>query len=42
VSTAQSKGVTWAYQRDNFVDGVLYVSGRSSSDTDLRGQPGDV
>jgi ricin-type beta-trefoil lectin protein/cellulase (glycosyl hydrolase family 5) len=32
-STSQFRGVNWADQRDNFVDGVLYVSGLSSSDT---------
>ncbi|NUT46004.1 MAG: cellulase family glycosylhydrolase [Saccharothrix sp.] len=32
-STADFKGVNWADQRDNFVNGVLYVSGLSSSDT---------
>jgi len=32
-STGQVHGVNWADQRDNFVDGVLYVSGLSSSDT---------
>lgn len=32
-STAGFKGVNWADQRDNFVNGVLYVSGLSSSDT---------
>ncbi|NUP52764.1 MAG: carbohydrate-binding protein, partial [Catenulispora sp.] len=32
-STSQFKGVNWADQRDNFVNGVLYPSGLSSSDT---------
>lgn len=32
-STSQFKGVNWADARDNFVDGVLYPSGLSSSDT---------
>lgn len=32
-STSQFKGVNWADQRDNFVNGVLYVSGLGSSDT---------
>jgi hypothetical protein len=32
-STSQFKGVNWADQRDNFVNGVLYVSGLSASDT---------
>ena len=32
-ATTQFKGVNWADQRDNFVDGVLYVSGLSASDT---------
>jgi hypothetical protein len=32
-STSQLKGVNWADQRDNFVNGVLYPSGLSSSDT---------
>ncbi|MFC0438877.1 RICIN domain-containing protein [Kutzneria buriramensis] len=32
-STSQFRGVNWADQRDNFVNGVLYVSGLSSSDT---------
>ncbi|MCL6588967.1 MAG: RICIN domain-containing protein [Firmicutes bacterium] len=32
-ATNQFKGVNWADQRDNFVNGVLYVSGLSSSDT---------
>lgn len=32
-STAQLRGVNWADQRDNFVNGVLYPSGLSSSDT---------
>lgn len=31
--TSQFKGVNWADARDNFVNGVLYVSGLSSSDT---------
>jgi ricin-type beta-trefoil lectin protein/cellulase (glycosyl hydrolase family 5) len=31
--TTQFHGVNWADQRDNFVDGVLYVSGLSSADT---------
>jgi Ricin-type beta-trefoil lectin domain-like/Cellulase (glycosyl hydrolase family 5) len=31
--TSQVHGVNWADQRDNFVNGVLYVSGLSSSDT---------
>jgi hypothetical protein len=32
-STAQFRGVNWADQRDNFVNGVLYVSGLSATDT---------
>jgi hypothetical protein len=32
-STNDFKGVNWADQRDNFVNGVLYPSGLSSSDT---------
>lgn len=32
-STNQFKGVNWADQRDNFVNGVLYPSGLSASDT---------
>src|SRR4051794_6569091 len=32
-STSQFKGVNWADKRDNFVNGVLYVSGLSSTDT---------
>jgi hypothetical protein len=32
-STSEFRGVNWADQRDNFVNGVLYVSGLSSSDT---------
>ena len=32
-STNQFRGVNWADQRDNFVNGVLYVSGLSASDT---------
>jgi len=32
-STSQIKGVNWADQRDNFVNGVLYPSGLSASDT---------
>ncbi len=32
-STSQLKGVNWADARDNFVNGVLYVSGLGSSDT---------
>lgn len=32
-STAQFKGVNWADQRDNFVNGVLYPSGLGASDT---------
>jgi hypothetical protein len=32
-STNQFKGVNWADQRDNFVNGVLYPSGLGSSDT---------
>ncbi|GAA0586854.1 RICIN domain-containing protein [Paractinoplanes ferrugineus] len=31
--TTQFHGVNWADQRDNFVDGVLYVSGLGSADT---------
>jgi len=31
--TLQFRGVNWADQRDNFVNGVLYVSGLGSSDT---------
>lgn len=31
--TMQFHGVNWADQRDNFVNGVLYVSGLSSADT---------
>ena len=31
--TSQFKGVNWADQRDNFVNGVLYPSGLSSTDT---------
>jgi hypothetical protein len=31
--TAQIHGVNWADQRDNFVNGVLYVSGLGSADT---------
>ncbi|WP_433294111.1 RICIN domain-containing protein [Actinoplanes sp. CA-030573] len=31
--TSQFHGVNWADQRDNFVDGVLYVSGLGSTDT---------
>jgi len=31
--TLQFHGVNWADQRDNFVDGVLYVSGLGSADT---------
>jgi len=31
--TAQFHGVNWADQRDNFVDGVLYVSGLGATDT---------
>ncbi|HEX5203739.1 MAG TPA: RICIN domain-containing protein [Actinoplanes sp.] len=31
--TSQFHGVNWADQRDNFVDGVLYVSGLGSADT---------
>ena len=31
--TSQFRGVNWADQRDNFVDGVLYVSGLGSADT---------
>jgi hypothetical protein len=32
-STSQLKGVNWADTRDNFVNGVLYVSGLGASDT---------
>jgi hypothetical protein len=32
-TTSGFKGVNWADQRDNFVNGVLYPSGLSSSDT---------
>src|SRR3989440_6844621 len=32
-STSQFRGINWADQRDNFVNGVLYPSGLSSSDT---------
>ncbi|MCX4885824.1 RICIN domain-containing protein [Streptomyces sp. NBC_00847] len=32
-STSQFRGVNWADQRDNFVNGVLYVSGLGPSDT---------
>jgi hypothetical protein len=32
-STSQFKGVNWADTRDNFVNGVLYPSGLSASDT---------
>ncbi|WP_329047717.1 RICIN domain-containing protein [Amycolatopsis sp. NBC_01488] len=32
-STAGFRGVNWADQRDNFVNGVLYVSGLGSGDT---------
>jgi hypothetical protein len=32
-ATSQFKGVNWADSRDNFVNGVLYPSGLSSSDT---------
>ncbi len=32
-STSQLRGVNWADQRDNFVNGVLYVSGLGASDT---------
>jgi hypothetical protein len=32
-ASAQLKGVNWADTRDNFVNGVLYPSGLSSSDT---------
>jgi hypothetical protein len=32
-ATSQFRGVNWADQRDNFVDGVLYVSGLGASDT---------
>ena len=31
--TTRFRGVNWADQRDNFVDGVLYVSGLSAADT---------
>jgi hypothetical protein len=31
--TNQFRGVNWADQRDNYVSGVIYVSGLSSSDT---------
>ncbi|SNY24898.1 Cellulase (glycosyl hydrolase family 5) [Paractinoplanes atraurantiacus] len=31
--TLQFRGVNWADQRDNFVNGVLYVSGLGSADT---------
>ena len=31
--TAQLRGVNWADQRDNFVNGVLYPSGLGSADT---------
>src|SRR3954452_19572519 len=31
--TTQFHGVNWADQRDNFVNGVLYVSGLGSGDT---------
>jgi hypothetical protein len=31
--TSQYRGVNWADQRDNFVNGVLYPSGLSSTDT---------
>ncbi|WP_034213450.1 RICIN domain-containing protein [Actinoplanes subtropicus] len=31
--TREFRGVNWADQRDNFVNGVLYVSGLSSTDT---------
>ncbi|MFI5897589.1 RICIN domain-containing protein [Actinoplanes sp. NPDC051513] len=31
--TMQFRGVNWADQRDNFVNGVLYVSGLGSADT---------
>lgn len=32
-STGQFRGINWADTRDNFVNGVLYVSGLSSADT---------
>src|SRR5690349_5160823 len=32
-STGQFRGINWADTRDNFVNGVLYVSGLGSSDT---------
>ena len=32
-ATGSFDGVNWADSRDNFVNGVLYVSGLSSSDT---------
>jgi hypothetical protein len=32
-ATSQLRGVNWADARDNFVNGVLFVSGLSSSDT---------
>jgi len=32
-STSQFRGVNWADERDNFVNGVLYVSGLGASDT---------
>lgn len=32
-ATSSFKGVNWADSRDNFVNGVLYVSGLSASDT---------
>jgi hypothetical protein len=32
-STSAIRGVNWADQRDNFVNGVLYVSGLGASDT---------
>jgi hypothetical protein len=32
-ATSQFKGVNWADARDNFVNGVLFVSGLSASDT---------
>ncbi|MGW4214903.1 RICIN domain-containing protein [Lentzea sp. NPDC004789] len=32
-STSQFRGVNWADQRDNFVNGVLYPSGLGASDT---------
>ena len=32
-STSQFNGVNWADQRDNFVNGVLYPSGLTASDT---------